>query len=174
MSATLTHIVDLLDPNWGADVPEPIPAILDGAGLAQLLGLSSARLRELARDGLIIRSGRNRFDVRQSLARYVARLRDHAAQAGRPTSGEDLRDQKIRQARLAADKLEIQNAVLRGDMLPAGEVERAWAGMLRDVRAALLAVPTRCGASMPNLTSHDVAALDREIKSALEGLANGN
>ena len=42
------------------------------------------------------------------------------------------------------------------------------------VRAAMLAVPSRCGATLPHLTAHDIAELDREIRNALEGLADGN
>jgi len=59
-------------------------------------------------------------------------------------------------------------------LVKSSEVERAWAAVLRDVRAAMLAVPSRCGATLPHLTAHDIAELDREIRNALEGLADGN
>jgi phage terminase Nu1 subunit (DNA packaging protein) len=53
-------------------------------------------------------------------------------------------------------------------------VAREWQSVLRDVRAAVLAVPSRYGATMPHLGPNDIAALDREIRGALEGLADGS
>ena len=160
-----------------ADLPlsEPIPPFLDGAGMAMLLGITANQVREKSRDGLMVKAGRGQYDVRASLINYLARLREHAGRAGRPSEGGDeLKAQKIRQARHAADRLELQNAAAKADLVKSIDVERAWASILRDVRSTLLAVPSRVGASLPHLTAHDVAQIDREIKSALESLSNGN
>lgn len=62
----------------------------------------------------------------------------------------------------------------RGELVSADAVSREWASILRDLRNAMLAVPSRCGATLPHLTSTDVATLEREIRIALEGVANGN
>ena len=49
-------------------------------------------------------------------------------------------------------------------------MEREWAGILRDVRAALLSLPSRMQQRVGTLTVADVAALDREVRDALNQL----
>ena len=155
--------------------PEPIAGVLGESDIAMLLGITSNQVRTKARDGLIVRVAPNRYDVRESLKRYIGRLREHASRAGAPSAvSDELKAQKIRQARHAADRLELQNESARGDLVKSIDVERAWASVLRDVRSTLLAVPSRVGATLPHLTAHDIAQIDREIKTALESLANGN
>ena len=72
----------------------------------------------------------------------------------------------------AAERLEIQNATARDELLPAADVRHAWGDIIRDVRAGLLAVPSRCGAALPHLSVADVESIDGEIRAALEGLAD--
>lgn len=157
--------------------PEPIPAITDESGMAALLGIGASQIRTKARDGILIRSGRGRYDVRASLARYLAQLRDAASRGGRQGQEEanrDLKAESIRVKRAQADAQELKNAASRGELLEATAVERQWASILRDVRAGLLAVPSRVGAKLPHLTAHDLAEIDREIRRSLERLSDGN
>jgi len=52
-------------------------------------------------------------------------------------------------------------------MLPAAEVEAEWSGVLRTVRAGMLAVPSRAAHRLQHLTAHDVAEIDREVRDVL-------
>ncbi|MDZ4057465.1 MAG: hypothetical protein U1D69_10990, partial [Polynucleobacter sp.] len=127
------------------------------------------------RDGVMVRSSRGRFDVRKSLQNYLSRLRDGAKLGGKagPVTDE-LKAEKLRLAREQADKLAINNAASRGEMVSTADVVKEWENVLRDVRAALLAVPSRIGSKLPHLGAHDVAEIGAEIKAALAGLANGD
>jgi phage terminase Nu1 subunit (DNA packaging protein) len=51
--------------------------------------------------------------------------------------------------------------------LDAKAVEIEWSGVLRTLRAGLLAVPSRCAARLPHLTAHDAAEIDAEVRAAL-------
>jgi hypothetical protein len=53
---------------------------------------------------------------------------------------------------------------------PSG-VEAEWSGVLRTVRAGMLAVPSRCAAHLPHLTAHEVAEIDAEVRAALTRLS---
>lgn len=151
-----------------------IPAELNESALARLLGVGASRIRTLARDGVLVRSGKGRFDTCKSLHGYLENLRVHASRAGRPSEGGDaLKQAKTRLAEEQAAKAELQNAALRAELVESSVVQREWQNILRDVRSTILAVPSRVGAKLPHLTAHDVAEIDREIKSALEALANG-
>lgn len=167
----------------GTENPAPgaaqsVPAIANESEMALLVGLTANRVRTLARDGMMIRAGRGQYDVRASLLTYIEDLRSKAARMGPGAKSaplnSDLNAEKLRLAKQQADKIELQNAAARTELVKTSDVERAWAAVLRDVRATLLAVPSRCGASLPHLTAHDVAELDREIRNAMEGLADGN
>ena len=175
MTYSITDMTDFLglDVQPVAPVPPVIPATMTESEIAAFLGLATSSVRTKTRDGILVRSGRARFDVAESLRRYLDQLRSQAARAGRPVA-DDLKEEKLRLATAQAVSMELKNAVSRGEMVKAVVVEREWVGILRDVRSTLLAVPSRVGAKLPHLTPHDVAELGVEIKSALEALANGH
>jgi len=74
------------------------------------------------------------------------------------------------QARLALAKLHK----LSGELVDAAEVEAEWSGVLRKVRAALLAVSSRVAQRLPHLTKHDISEIDAEIRAALSELGKGS
>jgi phage terminase Nu1 subunit (DNA packaging protein) len=80
---------------------------------------------------------------------------------------------KIKLANEQAEKIAVQNAAARKDLLPAKAVEAEWASILRDVRAGMLALPSRIQQRLPHLTGHDIAKIDREIRDALRLIALG-
>lgn len=164
---------DLLD----LDTPAPtvLPSIVHERDLAALLGISRQAVADLVRRGILARAGRAQFDLVASVAAYCTHLRSPAARAGRPVAGGDeLKAERLRLTRAQAEAQEAKNRLAASELVPAADVTREWQTVLRDVRAAVLAVPSRYGASMPHLSATDVAALDREMRAALEGLADGN
>lgn len=143
--------------------------------LADLLGITANRVRTLARDGVLKRAGRASYNRREAVRAYCGNLREKAARAGRPAAADSdaLKAESIRVKRAQADAQELKNAASRGELLDATAVERQWASVLRDVRAGLLAVPSRVGAKLSHLTAHDLAEIDREIRHSLERLSDG-
>ncbi|OJF93976.1 hypothetical protein AX761_19460 [Rhizobium sp. 58] len=161
------------------DVVGPLPTrgnftgvgkIITTDELADLLGLTANRVQTLAREGHIPRVGKGRFDQRDAVRGYCEHIRKQAS--GRGASNPEYTEQKTRLAREQADKAEMQNAMVRRELIAAAEVERAWAGILRDVRSGMLAVPARVQQRLGHLTTNDIATLDREIRDALSEAAN--
>ena len=132
--------------------------------LAILLGVVPRAVTEMARQNHVIRIGHGEYDLRKSVLAYCNHLRGRASSA-------TLTAERIRQTKEQADLLAFKNAKSKAELLDASEVERAWAGILRDLRAALLAVPSRVGSRVPALTPHDIGEIAREIKDALSELA---
>lgn len=145
------------------------PEMVSAAVLAEWLGLTPNRVSTLARDGILPRGDDNLFPLRASVRAYADHAR--AGALGR-RADVDLTAQKLRLATENADKLALQNAKARGDLASLTDVERAWAGILRDVRAALLALPSRAAARLGHLSAHDVKTLDSEVRAVLEELSN--
>lgn len=85
----------------------------------------------------------------------------------------NLTAERARLARAQAEGAELKNAVSRRELVAAAEVGREWGIILGDLRAELLALPSRLGAQMPHLTAHDIAAIAAEMRASLEALADG-
>ena len=148
--------------------PPPLPGVVTAAELGQWLNLAAPRVSALARESRIPRRADGRFDLQPAIRGYVdsLRIKGSALQAN-----PELNAEKIRLARANAEKVEAANARARGDFAPLADVEREWAGILRDVRAALLALPSRAAARLGHLTPHDVKTLESEVRAVLEELA---
>lgn len=143
------------------------------AALADLLGLSTRTVRELAARGIVVRSGRRgEFCVAKSVLAYCEHLREVAAGRG----GEDaVLELSAERAKLAHEQTighALKNAALRGELVEASAVERQWADTLRLVRAGMLAVPSRCQQRLAHLAAADVSIIDREIRDALAEIGN--
>ncbi|WP_025036210.1 terminase small subunit [Bradyrhizobium sp. DOA9] len=80
--------------------------------------------------------------------------------------------QRARLAAAQADLNELKAAKLRGELVEAAAVEMEWAGVLRTVRAGMLAVPARVAARLPHLSKRDVAEIDAEIRAALAEISD--
>jgi phage terminase Nu1 subunit (DNA packaging protein) len=81
--------------------------------------------------------------------------------------------ERARLAAAQADLAEIKAAKQRGSLLDADAVEAEWSGVLRTVRAGMLAVPSRCAARLPHLTQQDIAEIDAEVRELLKELGEG-
>lgn len=154
--------------------PQPVNSIHERE-FAALVGITRQAVGDHVRSGVLSRVAPARFDMADSVKRYCAHLREHAARAGRPSEGGDaLKRARTKLAEEQAALAAIKAEQARGELVSADAVAREWQTVLRDVRAAVLAVPSRFGAASPHLSASDVAALDREVRAALEGLADGS
>ena len=163
----------------GDEMPKPRPRDLLGEtpktgklpdavtldDLAILLGVVPRAVTEMARQDHVVRLSHGQYDLRKSIKAYCNHLRGRA-------SSESLTAERVRQTKEQADQLAFRNAKLKGELLSAVEVEQEWAGILRDVRAALLAIPTRIQQRVGTLTANDIAAIDREIRYTLTELGS--
>lgn len=86
---------------------------------------------------------------------------------GRPV--EPHRTEKVK---AETEHLRLRIAKMRGELVPADDVEREWANVCADIRQRMLAVPSRCAAR--GLSRAVVAAVDEEIRAALTALASQN
>lgn len=142
--------------------------LVNAADLAEWLGLTPNRVSALAREGVLPRNPDKRFPLRKSIRAYCDHAR--AGAQGRRVDSE-LATEKLRAAKATAEKLEIQNAKARGDLLDGKEVANAWRSIVTDLRAAVLAVPSRVAGRM-GMDRATTAALDAEIRDAMEVISD--
>lgn len=143
--------------------------------LARWLGVSAVRVRDLAREGVIPKKGRSAFELQPCVVAYCAHLRKQAAKAGGrpPADGSPInRTARERLTEAQAELAEIKAKAARGELVEASAVAAEWAGVLRDVRAGVLAIPSRVGSQLGHLTPHDLDTIDRELRDVLAELAD--
>lgn len=150
----------------------PQPAVAEMVSADELgawLGISGTQVHRLARQGTIPRTDDKRFDLRAAILAYAEHLRE--GQRGRLAANPDLAEQKVRLARANAEKVEIGNAKARGELLDARQVAHEWRAVVVDLRAAVLAIPSRMAARL-GLDRKATQALDAEIRDAMEMIAD--
>lgn len=150
------------------ETPQSFPDLVTASELADFLGLSLARVYAFGRDGRFPRESRQQFRFRAAVRAYADYCRDLARAKETDAA---LAAQKLRVATESAEKLALQNQKSRGDLIATADVERAWVSVMTDLRAAVLAIPSRV-ASRAALDRVATAALDAEIRAALEGIAH--
>lgn len=156
---TLAEIDDLLSG----------PDLVTAADLADWLGLTPNRVHALGRDGVLPRAADKTYPLRASVRAYADHCRQLAK--GKATDAE-LAAEKLRLAREQADKVSIQNAKARGELIATVDVSRAWGEVATDLRAAVLAISSRV-AGQVGLDRETTAALDAEIRATLAAIADG-
>jgi len=140
---------------------------LSAEELAALLGVSERTIRDLSKRGHVSKAKRGRYHLAASVTAYCGHLRGIAAGRGGDEHVATLTTERARLAREQADAAALKNAVIRGTMVAAADVEREWSDVLRTVRAGMLAVPSRVQQRLPHLGNTDVAAIDREVREVL-------
>jgi phage terminase Nu1 subunit (DNA packaging protein) len=155
--------------------PANLPTSTTAAVLADLLGVSSKTVRELAQRGIVIRAGRRgMYNMRASIRGYAEHMRAIATgKAGGEAVAASAAAARARLAAAQADKVELQNAHRRGALVEAAAVQAEWSDVLRGVRARMLATPSRCAARLPHLTHHDIATIEGEVRDALTEAGDG-
>mgnify|MGYP002621530350 CR=1 FL=1 len=125
---------------YGDDMNRSYTAQFNGTSSATpLVASACVALQQLAKEGVIPKPAtRGQYDIIPSVVAYIRHLR--AVASG---DGGNLLTEKTRLARAQAEKTEVEIARLKGVLVPAAQVERAWASMIAAARAKLLTLPVR-------------------------------
>uniref|UniRef100_A4WNS7 Phage DNA packaging protein Nu1 subunit of terminase-like protein n=1 Tax=Cereibacter sphaeroides (strain ATCC 17025 / ATH 2.4.3) TaxID=349102 RepID=A4WNS7_CERS5 len=150
------------------------PVLRIGASdLCELLSLTPGALSDLKKRGIAVHRGHDAYDLAATVTAYVVHLRGIAAGRGGEEHTASLTAERARLAKEQADAQALKNGALRGELVAASEVERAWSDTLRKVRSRILAVPSRLR-QVVTLAPAEVDALDRELRDALMELGNAD
>ncbi|WP_370049324.1 MULTISPECIES: terminase small subunit [Salipiger] len=147
---------------------------ISGPDLCEMLGLSPAALSDLKKRGIACHRGHNSYDLVQTVNAYVLHLRGIASGRGGEDLTAQLSTERARLAKEQADAQALKNAKARAELVEAAEVERAWSDVLRQVRARILAVPSRIRSDLPQLDTVTVSAIDRALRDALKELGHAD
>ena len=147
---------------------------IGGKDLCELFDISPAALTDLKKRGIAVHLAHDAYDMTATTRAYVQHLRGMAAGWGTGDQAANLTSERARLAKEQADAQAIKNAKLRGELVEASEVERTWADALRQLRARIMAVPSRLRAELQDIDPQAIDAMDRALRATLTEAGNGN
>lgn len=142
---------------------QPIATVKE---IADALGLTESAVRKMADAGVVPKPVRGKMNCLEVLAGWAKRSREQLA-------AKTNADERIKTAR--AEKLEIQNAALKRELLPAEEVRRDVTRGFTELKTQLLVIPRRVAQPLAMETDPVIVEerVEKEITAALELMASG-
>ncbi len=110
--------------------------------IAKLLDLSVRRVYQLTNEGVIPKAEKGRYELVPAVQGYIRYLRDRAVGAD-ALPDEAARASRARLIKAQAEAQEMENAKVRGELVPIDPVERAVTALLGVVRNRILAIETK-------------------------------
>lgn len=117
---------------------------VSSAVLADLLGVSDRRVRQLASEGIFTRVSKGRYNLPDSIKTYLNMLKMEKDIMNSQTTGElDLEQERAIKVRVERHQAEIKLALMRGEIHKAIDVEQVMVDMLTSFRTRLLNIPPK-------------------------------
>lgn len=142
--------------------------------LARLLNLTEVRIQQLAKQGVVVKGERGRYDLWASIKGYVAFLQSRnisrpgsgvAPTEGGEVTGEDYQKHRARLYKAKADAAELEAALLRGRLHESDAVRKVTEDMISACRAKLLGVPRKAAGKVKGLT--ELAEIEATIEEPI-------
>lgn len=128
--------------------------------ICKLLDLTPQRVNQLAREGIVPKHERGRYELVPVVRAYIQYLRMGNLKKDLPE--DDYTTHRMRLTRAKADIMEMERAGMEEKLIPAEDIEQAWIEAAVNMRAKMLSLPTK--------VSPDVFAAESlaEVKNILK------
>ncbi len=108
--------------------------------IAKLLKLSERRIQQLAKEGVIPKAERGKYDLIGSVQGYIDYLK---AKVGGEFTAEEVLKNKNKLLKAKAELAEIDKMKASGELIPKEEVKRTWLELVQKVKQKLLSIPNK-------------------------------
>ncbi len=133
------------------------------AVIARFLNLTERRVQQLARDGIIPKAEKGKYDLVRCVQHYVRYLQDRAY--GNADAPRDTHHERARLIKAQADKTELEVAALRNQLIPIETIEHDWMQQVSACRMRLLAIPSKSAFQIAALK--EPTEIERFLKRAI-------
>lgn len=133
------------------------------AVIARFLNLTERRVQQLARDGIIPKPEKGKYDLVRCVQRYVQYLQERAY--GSADTPHDTHLERARLIKAQADKTELEVAQMRGQLVPIEIIEHDWMQHVSACRMRMLAIPSKCAFQITALK--EPAEIERFLKHSI-------
>ncbi|MDX2095610.1 MAG: terminase small subunit, Nu1 [Alphaproteobacteria bacterium] len=118
--------------------------------IARLFNLSERRVQQLAKDGVIPKPEKGKYDLVGCVRGYIAFLQDRAF--GKGIVPIDAQQERARLIKAQADKTELEVKMINRTLIPKNEVENGWSSLVVAFRSRLSGLPARGSQMVLGLT----------------------
>jgi phage terminase Nu1 subunit (DNA packaging protein) len=130
--------------------------------IARLFGVSERRVQQLAKDGIIPKAEKGKYELIGSVRGYIAFLQERAF--GKDVMTIDAHQERARLLKAQADKTELEVKVMNRNLIYVEEVKSDWSAMAVAFRSRLLGLPTRGAQIATGLKEfHEIEQALREL-----------
>ena len=136
--------------------------------IAKLLKLSERRVQQLAKDNIIPKAERGKYDLVSSVHGYVDFLK---AKAGGDFTAEEVLKNKNKLLKAKAEIAEIEKQKATGELIPKEEVKRTWLELVHKIKQKLLSIPNKVApvvATVKNISEIKLILQDKLYEALYE------
>lgn len=139
--------------------------------LADLFDCSVKEIEAFARDDLVVRTRRGRYDLRQSTRKYVRHLRKVAAGYTSSDGSVDAVKANVAKRSIETQILQVKYDREIGKLIEIDAARHLWAGLVRTLRQFVRGLPTKIVFLIPHLSNDDMRAIRKLVDDGLTDVA---
>lgn len=141
---------------------EELDRITVSSGLmGKLLGVSDSRIRQLAREGILIRASKGRYLLYDSIKNYIRTLKiQKDIEIGDEDTELVLEEEKAKHEKVKRLQSVLKLALMQGEVHKGTDVEAVMNDMLTNVKSKLLGLPAKIS---PRLVGQDEIGYIKEV-----------
>lgn len=132
--------------------------------IAKLFNLTERRVQQLAKEGIIPKAERGKYELIGSVQGYVKYLQERTL-GQHDASPTDLMEHKVRLTRAQADEKEMEVRILQGDLLHVDDVKASWWKIIQITKARFMALPMRLAPIL--ISKSDLREVEDVIKESV-------
>ena len=150
--------------------------VVNTGAIAKMFNLTERRVRQLAEEGVIARVGHGRFDLIDTVSKYVTFLKLASDGLNENDVAESLDYEKWLHEKAKREKAEIELAHIKNEMHHSEEVENVMNHMVMAFRSKMLSLPTKVAMMLvdKNDPKQIEAIIEKDIHEALKELERYN
>jgi phage terminase Nu1 subunit (DNA packaging protein) len=136
--------------------------------ISKLLKLSERRVQQLAKDNIIPKAERGKYDLVSSVHGYIDFLK---AKAGGDFTAEEVLKNKNKLLKAKAEIAEIEKKKATGELIPKEEVKRTWLELVHKIKQKLLSMPNKVApvvATVKNISEIKLILQDKLYEALYE------
>ena len=139
--------------------------------LSKMLGVTQQQIKNLADNGVVIKTGRGKYDAIQSVANYINSMRER--EELRNKKPDEIRleveVQKLEHEKVKTRKTELQVMREEGVLHHAEDVKAIWNNIIVAAKSRLLAIGVKVSPQIAGETDTSLIkdTIDREVREAL-------
>ena len=136
--------------------------------ISKLLKLSERRVQQLAKDNIIPKAERGKYDLVSSVHGYIDFLK---AKAGGDFTAEEVLKNKNKLLKAKAEIAEIEKMKATGELISKEEVKRTWLELVHKIKQKLLSIPNKVApvvATVKNISEIKLILQDKLYEALYE------